>query len=264
MKKQIQLLNGSNVVQYSNGPIHKFVLYLHGGGLVYGSKNDLPNELKQIFLDKEYTILALDYLLAPNSTLEEIIAHLKESVQQIYSEIVGSYPLGICGRSAGSFLMFHLANWLIKINRKPSFLINFYGYSDLTFNTEKRKLIDQSISLEQIKHIDQIHPIWDDPLFQRSLLYHYAIQQQQIIRFYGLETVNEFAISQKDLRNFPRTFSTASTTDEEVPFVYSKRISKQIPKGFFRPVYYLPHDFLKDAHEPEVTHLLLELKKWLE
>ncbi|OJG46311.1 hypothetical protein RV04_GL001477 [Enterococcus hermanniensis] len=231
--------------------------------MVYGSKNDLPSELKQIFLAKGYTILALDYLLAPNSTVEEIIAHLKESVQQIYLEIVGTNPLGICGRSAGSFLMLHLTNWLIKTTRRPAFLINFYGYSDLMFNAEKRKLIDQAIQFDQIKNIDQTSPVWDDPLFQRFPLYHYAVQQQKLICFYGLKQATELAISPHDLQTFPRTFSTASTTDEEVPFIYSKKISEQIPEGYFQPVYYLPHDFLKLTHRPEVIDLLQELKKWL-
>ena len=41
------------------------ILYLHGGGLLYGIKDDLPEIYINKFLDSGYDILLLDYPLAP-------------------------------------------------------------------------------------------------------------------------------------------------------------------------------------------------------
>ena len=35
--------------------------------MIYGTKSDLPEELKELFTSNGYTVLALDYLLAPNT-----------------------------------------------------------------------------------------------------------------------------------------------------------------------------------------------------
>jgi len=41
------------------------VLYLHGGGLLYGERDDLPRPYIYAFLAEGYTLLCLDYPLAP-------------------------------------------------------------------------------------------------------------------------------------------------------------------------------------------------------
>ena len=65
-------------------------------------------------------------------------------------------------------------------------------------------------------------PIWDDPLMSRYLLYHYAVQQNLLPSFYGVDSPDEFALSKETLYSFPKTFSSASSSDEEIPFRYSK------------------------------------------
>lgn len=263
MKKKIPLKNGSSV-DYYPGTDQKFMLYLHGGGLVYGSKNDLPKELVQFFLNKGYSILALDYLLAPNNNLREIIDQLEESVQLTISEMIGNHPFGICGRSAGGFLMLQLTKRLIKKDLSPNLLVNFYGYTDLTFINNERKLIDQQISWQQIEALDLETPTWDDPLFKRFFLYHYAVQHQKLADFYGITALDDFDLTDEELTAFPKTFSSASTTDSEIPFHYSKKIGRLIPHSRFCPVYYLEHDFLKDTHTPEVKVILQKLENWLD
>ena len=39
----------------------------------------------------------------------------------------------------------------------------FYGYTDLEFIKEPRKLLKQAISAKEIATIDQTKPVWDDP-----------------------------------------------------------------------------------------------------
>lgn len=44
---------------------HVAILYLHGGGLLYGDRDDLPEPYRNLLLDAGYTLYCLDYPLAP-------------------------------------------------------------------------------------------------------------------------------------------------------------------------------------------------------
>lgn len=264
MKKTINLANGAAVDSYSTDNDQKVVLYFHGGGLIYGSKNDLPSELKNRFLAKGYTVLAVDYLLAPNSPLPEIVAALEESFYLLKESVIGDRPFGFCGRSAGGYLMLLLTKRLLAKNISPDFLVNFYGYTDLAFIQDTRQLLPMTIEKDQVATVNLQEPVWDDPLMARFLLYHYGVQQNLLPEYYGIDADEEFSITDAELVQFPPTFSSASTSDKEVPFRYSKKISRLIPDSSFKPVYYLDHDFLKEVHKPEVQQVLQVLEDWLD
>lgn len=267
MSERIELPTGGTIeVFHTEGQDKKYMIYFHGGGLIYGSKSDLPQELKQVFLDQDFTVLAVDYLLAPNSTLEEIFAALVESFGAI-TEYIGPHAFSFCGRSAGSYLMLLLTNHLIKqkSNRQPEQLINFYGYTDFSFITAERKLADIIVTEAQIQNIDREARVWDDPFLQRYLLYIYAVQNKKLVDYYGLTEQNQaiFTISQEEHQLFPPIFSTASTADQEVPFRYSKQLVRKQSQDLFAPVYYLNHDFLKETQDEQVIRVFDKLATWL-
>ncbi|MGC6768530.1 alpha/beta hydrolase [Enterococcus sp. LJL128] len=269
MPELLTLSNGAEVSIFipKIAEQQKYLLYFHGGGLVYGSKNDLPEALKSIFLSKGYTVLAIDYLLAPNSSLKEILQQLQLTFLELKERRFQDAPYSFCGRSAGSYLMLLLTSYLQQQDAQlPDKLINFYGYFDLNFITNERKLTDTVITEEMIQTINQTTPQWDDPLLQRYLLYLYAIQNNRLESFYGLERseTKQFSLSSVELQHFPKIFSTASTDDLEVPFKYSKQLARFIPNSKFIPVYSLEHDFLKQMEEEQVKKALQHLDTWLD
>jgi acetyl esterase/lipase len=268
MSKKIQLAQGETIELFQPDiETQKYMLYFHGGGLVYGSKNDLPTELKQLFLAKGYTLITVDYLLAPNSTLSEILAALIQSFHAIQEQI-DPHPFSFCGRSAGSYLMLLLTNHLIdqKSAVLPEQLVNFYGYTDLTFLDAERKLTDQAVTEQMIQKTETGLPVWDDPFLQRYLLYIYAVQNHLLRDYYGLTEQNQsaFTIPLEKLQLFPPIFSTASTADQEIPFKYSKQLIRKNSTDIFVPVYYLKHDFLKEVQDDQVIKVFDKLAKWLD
>jgi acetyl esterase/lipase len=268
LKRNNVLSNGAAFDSYAaTGSATKYVLYLHGGGLIYGSKKDLPDALKQVFLTHGYTVLALDYLSAPNASVKEIVASLIETFHLLKKEVIYDHPFALCGRSAGGYLMLQLTKALIAEEIKPHFLVNFYGYTDLDFIKTQKSHLTQAISANEIQNIDQTSIIWDDPYLSRFLLYQYGVQKSLLPIYYGLPTTEDwtsYGITNEELINFPPCFSTTSSSDEEVPFRYSKKIGRTIPDSTFKPVYYLEHDFLKQTREPAVKQLLTQLSAWLE
>lgn len=267
MSETIQLTTGGTIEWFhADTPNKKYMLYFHGGGLVYGSKSDLPKQLKQLFLDKGFSVITVDYRLAPNNTLSEISSGVVQSFYSIH-ELIGQQPFSFCGRSAGSYLMMLLTSHLIdqKTAALPEQLINFYGYTDLDFINMKRSLSDVLVTEAQLQSVEMAIPVWDDPLLQRYLLYIYAVQNQKLADYYGLTEQNrpKLTISREKLQQFPPLFSTASTTDQEIPFKYSKRLVRKNTQDLFVPVYDLPHDFLKETQDKQVINVMDRLALWL-
>lgn len=267
MSEYISLNSGGTVaVARPETTTKGVVIYIHGGGFVYGSKSDLPQSLQNVFLEKGYKVLAIDYLLTPNSSLADSLVQMQRTLEELQETEIKELPFSFCGRSAGGFAIVYLTKQLIKQNKPlPEQLIHFYGYSDLSFITNERKLTDMTVTKEMITSIDQNQPVWDDPLLQRYLLYIYGIQQQNLADFYQLsqEERDNFSVDKNTLQQFPPTFSSASTTDEEVPFKYSKQLKRLIPECKFVPVYNLEHDFLKHTEDEQVKKVLDSLTEWL-
>lgn len=263
MKKEWQLTTGASVSLYPAS--EKYLIYFHGGGFVYGTRQDIPASLIALFQEQQYSVLTVDYLLAPNSSLVEILALNWQNFQELQATVLKDNPFCFCGRSAGGYLMLALTQQLLKEQQRlPEKLVNFYGYTDLSFIENKRVLQQPLLSKEQVPSLNQTEIVWDDPQFQRYLPYVYWVQQQELTTIYGLtaEALSDYAIDPELLVQFPPIFSSASSTDEEVPFRYSKGL-KKVPKSKFVPVYDLPHDFLKNVEEPQVQMVFQQLARWL-
>lgn len=265
IKHSLQLPNQTECILYASEeqdikekPI---AIYFHGGGLIYGSKNDLPTSLIRLFLDKGIQVISIDYLLAPNTSVSDILADTFRSISHLLQEYFPSQEYYFVGRSAGSFLMFQMVKLLLEHHlRKPKKLVNFYGYDSLSFMAEW----SHPFLYTAFPHSDFETPIKDDPQFERFLIYQEALKSKslyQLLQKNGQE--ERFEIDEALLLQFPPTFHTASTSDLEIPFKTSKYLAKKIPNSLFIPVYYLEHDFLKLSH-PEVEKVLEKLKDWIE
>ena len=84
------------------------VVYFHGGGLLYGSRADLPKLHKETLTRAGYAIWACDYPLAPACHLREIMEAINESIAwycEHGAEHLGHpLPYFLWGRSAGAYL----------------------------------------------------------------------------------------------------------------------------------------------------------------
>ena len=58
------------------------IIYLHGGGLVFGQRDDLPLAYIESFTNAGHPVITLDYLLAPEVKLPTILATLKQTLEK--------------------------------------------------------------------------------------------------------------------------------------------------------------------------------------
>lgn len=250
------------------------ILYLHGGGLVYGHKDDLPEEYIQLFLGSGYDLIMLDYLLAPESPLEEIITTLETSINHftthIYKDIgltASNYVL--FGRSAGSYLALLAA----KRNNimRPAALILFYGYSSLSeafFSTPNSHFLTMpTIPHSLITAIIRNKPLTNGPIQKRYALYIYARQTGTWLSLIAPKINNEalssYTLTDGDFKNLPPAFLAASTTDFDVPFEMSKMMSEAIPSSHLHLVQNSDHDFDRNPKDKQAKEAYLSLLSWL-
>lgn len=276
---QKQSINGQSLTLqytlYHTEPSSKpCIIYLHGGGLIYGTRNDLPTSRLDQLLSEGYSLLAIDYPLAPQSPLETIIESVYQSVLW-YLQMADHLPIDqkdylLWGRSSGAYLMFRATDLLLQNHHTlPKALINFYGYADFNHDLffESRQLKGRPKLSEKmvVPLIDEKGPLVDDPSMKRVLLYEYARQHNAWMTLLGIKNIKAplFNTASERLSQFPRSFNTASSGDEDVPFSSSKNIAKAIPHSLFVPVYHLPHDFDTNQDDPQVDSVYERLLEWL-
>ncbi|QIM66433.1 hypothetical protein A4G16_03095 [Mannheimia granulomatis] len=110
------------------------LIYLHGGGLLYGSKEDLPAlHLKQ-FTQAGLQIFAINYPLAPQAQLEQIMQSILLSLKALQNQFATELPYFLFGRSAGGYLALLAATKLSQQDEliQPKGVLSFYGYGFLT------------------------------------------------------------------------------------------------------------------------------------
>jgi acetyl esterase len=116
-------------------PARAALFYFHGGGLLCGSRDDLPDEHIRFLTEAGMMIIACDYPLAPSADIEDILADAESSVCELHARFCSSggaaaLPYLLWGRSAGAYLCLLMA---VRGHIPPCCgVISYYGYGLLT------------------------------------------------------------------------------------------------------------------------------------
>ena len=241
-----------NHTTYDRAPhAHATLFYFHGGGLMFGNRDDLPQEIRDYWHHQGYNILAVDYPLAPEATLDDIIRSLQNTIQLC----IDTYALthySFFGRSAGAFLAFQLHR-----SFAPEFIISFYGYtiSDRQWLLEPNKHYSQYPTLNptSLARMVQTIPPYRSTIESRYALYVNARQTGTWLQ--QLQTTP----SSIDPTDLPPTFLWHSIFDPDVPFRESKYIVDHAPQAELHHSTQRIHEIdtiaFKDIETPLTTFL---------
>lgn len=251
------------------------ILYFHGGGLLYGVRDDLPEIYINTFLNSGYDFLAMDYPLAPESKLDKIIESSFQEILYYLKNSGGVFGLEnkeylLFGRSAGAYLCFMLCDSLIKNNEVlPLAIISLYGYARLDeaqFNTPSKYYSKLSqVPDRSIEKIISDTPVTYGPVNLRFSLYIKARQEGKWVEYVcGEEAPAKYSLDNENLQGFPPTILAASTLDPDVPYKISKTLHKQIPNSHLITIYGEVHDFDRNISNKSGKSTYEEIVKWLE
>jgi acetyl esterase/lipase len=110
------------------------IVYIHGGALIHGSRKHINQKQLEQYLAAGYVVASIDYRLAPESRLPDIIADVQDAFEWIRDCGPGLFRadagrLGVVGHSAGGYLT--LMSGCCVRPRPPRALVAFYGYGDI-------------------------------------------------------------------------------------------------------------------------------------
>ncbi len=124
----------ADVYRHPGEEILPAIIWIHGGALIFGTRNWLPSEQLEAYIRAGFAVVSIDYRLAPETKLAAII----EDVKDAYAWLCAKGPelfkidpdrIAVVGHSAGGYLTL-MAGFSLK--PRPDALVSFYGYGDLT------------------------------------------------------------------------------------------------------------------------------------
>ena len=108
-------------------------VWIHGGALINGHRESVPERVKTPLLAAGYAVVSIDYRLAPETQLPAILEDVEDAFRWIRSEgptLFQADPerIAVLGGSAGGYLTLTTG---YRVEPPPNVLVAFWGYGDL-------------------------------------------------------------------------------------------------------------------------------------
>ena len=145
------------------------IVWIHPGGLIMGSREMLPADERERFRDTGFVVVAIEYRLAPETKLPEILKDVKDAHRWIREECprlfqIDPNRMATAGASAGGYLALMAGHACIlcckRWSRSAGMEISRVRYSRpdpfyLTANHEDRRLnCRRKAALNILRYID--------------------------------------------------------------------------------------------------------------
>jgi acetyl esterase/lipase len=109
------------------------LLWIHGGALIMGDRGGVDRRLRAPLLKAGYAIVSIDYRLAPETKLPQIIEDLRDAYTWLHDAgpklfNVDTSRIAVAGGSAGGYLTL-MTGFCVK--PRPAALVSLWGYGDL-------------------------------------------------------------------------------------------------------------------------------------
>lgn len=110
------------------------IVWIHGGALIMGGREGVPNPIRAFAEENQVAIVSIDYRLAPETKLPDIISDVEAAFHWLANEGKAQFHLdtnhiAVCGGSAGGYLTLVTG---YRVKPRPRALVAFYGYGHLT------------------------------------------------------------------------------------------------------------------------------------
>jgi len=232
----------ADVLGAEPGKVKPCVMWIHGGGLIFGSRTISPRpSFARALLDRGFVVVSVDHRLAPETKLPAITEDILDAWQWLREcgpELFGADPnrLSIAGASAGGYLALMAGH---RITPRPRAVAAFWGYGDITAPWEAEPS-SHYLSADLVTRSEAVASLALSPVptasgTDRSVFYLYCRQQGQWLpEVAGHELAHDRAWFEPycPLRNidpsFPATFLIHGMSDTDVPFDESMKLAKTL------------------------------------
>jgi acetyl esterase/lipase len=221
-------------------------VWIHGGALINGHREGVSQRVNDALLGRGYAVASIDYRLAPETKLPEIIADVEDAFTWIRANAEGEFSgdasrLPVLGGSAGGYLTLVTG---YRVEPRPAVLVPFWGYGDVLgdwYTKPSPHARHRRIEVTREQALAQVNgpPVADsrDRPGDGGLFYAYCRQQgvwpQEVSGFDPRTEAEKFTpyLPVKNVtRDYPPTFMVHGTNDTDVPFEQSVLMAEQLKK----------------------------------
>ncbi|WP_409276032.1 alpha/beta hydrolase [Neobacillus sp. SCS-31] len=219
------------------------IMYIHGGGLIWGSRDDMKEEQIKLYNDAGFAVFSIDYRLAPEIKIPEIKQDVEDALVWLRTEGAAQFGIDpekivVSGGSAGGYLALLSGT----IETKPKAIVSFYGYGDITgswaLDPSPYFLAMARVPKELRAMLVKKDPISVGPITERYGIYLYGRQTGEWIGdVSGIDTLFEKKQLQKwspfwnITADYPPTMLLHGTKDDDVPYEESEKMSQKLAEA---------------------------------
>jgi acetyl esterase/lipase len=232
-----------------SGELRPVLVWIHGGALIMGSRNGISRDLLDLCRAEKYALVSIDYRLAPQAKLPEII----EDVQDAFRWIRGKGPelahldprrLVVSGGSAGGYLTLMTG---ISVEPRPVALVAFWGYGDVDgdwytkpseFYRSSKAIVDRDLAFHDLSPGVVTGPA-DKAQAEARSRYYLSLRQHGLWtrEVTGFEPgkdkakLDPFCPVRNVTAAYPPTLLIHGTEDTDVPYELSAAMAKEFERN---------------------------------
>ena len=225
------------------------LVWIHGGALISGNREHLPKRLKDLSEAEGYLLISIDYRLAPQVKLQEIINDLRDALAWVRREGKEKFDadvsrLVVAGGSAGGYLT--MMTGIMK--PIPKALVSYWGYGSVdadwyakpSAHYRKRPIVPEKEAWEGIgKEVST--GAYGELAQKRGLFYLYCRQQgiwTKVVTGHqpgvDRDNITPFCPVRNITPDFPPIIMVHGTADTDVPFYESENMAIELQKHGIR------------------------------
>jgi acetyl esterase/lipase len=279
--KTIGALNiHADVYQKPDGKVHPAVFWIHGGALIMGSRMGLNTDQAQRYLNAGYTVIAIDYRLAPQIKAQDIFEDIRDAYRWVRTEgpklfQIDPDRIAVVGHSAGGYLAL-TAGFILKPS--PVAIVSFYGYGDVAGEWYSRPdpfySRQPTVTKEEAYQAIGTRVISDDHYGNREQFYLYCRQQglwpMEVVGFdpdKDPKLFDPFCPLRNVTKTYPPTLLLHGDNDTDVPYEQSVMMAKELERnGIQHELITMPgkgHVFDRNMGDPEIAATFERVIKFL-
>ena len=123
----------ADVYMCPDGGLRPVVVWIHGGALIMGHREDLAPWQRDLYLAAGHHVVSIDYRLAPETKLPGIVEDLQDACRWVREAgpallRAAAERMAVVGHSAGGYLALMSGS---SVQPRPSAVVSFYGYGDI-------------------------------------------------------------------------------------------------------------------------------------